>query len=274
MSKLSFSTMGTPGLGAFESIRMARSFGYSGVDLRVSDPQYHGEISPDATSAEISLIQSVFASEGIQPSGLFCYCDDGGKDARSWVRMEESMTRHLEIARRLGSPSIRIFGGNPGIYAVRDDFIKKTAEVIAGLLQREGQETSILVQNHTGNFTAKEVMKLIKLAASPGLRMAYSPDHSVMEGENIDSLLPELKFAAGQLYAADVFHTGERFMPVLPGKGTVPLREVFQALGGASYEGWVTFKWEKIWNKSLDEPQIALPYFIRFYNNLCRLITV
>ena len=266
MKKLSFTTMATPGLGAVESIKAARRYGYAGVDLRVSD--YLGEITLNSTAREISDIRSAFLSEGIQVSGLLCYNEQGGKEEGSWSKMKESISRHLEIANMLGSPAIRIFGGNPGDFKIHRDFIERTAEVISEVLQTASSGVCILVQNHSNSFTAPEIVQLVEMVGSPELGMAFCPEHSFIMKDDMAGTLPSMKGIIHQLYIADVIRVGNDYRSVLPGRGSVPVADVYQALGGSSFEGWVTFKWEKIWNKTLEEPEIALPHFIEYFNNL------
>jgi sugar phosphate isomerase/epimerase len=265
MGKLSFTTMATPGLGAVGSIKAARRYGYTGVDLRVSD--YLGEITLNSTAREISDIRSAFLSEGIQVSGLLCYNEQGGKEEGSWSKMKESIIRHLEIANMLGSPAIRIFGGNPGDFKIHRDFIERTAEVISEVLSTAGSGTCILVQNHSDSFTAPEIAQLVEMVGSPELGMAYCPEHSYIMKDDMANMMPSMKGIIRQLYIADVIGVGNEHKSVLPGRGNVPVADVYQALGGSSFEGWVTFKWEKIWNKALEEPDKALPYFIEYFNN-------
>lgn len=266
MRKLSFTTMATPGLGAAESIKAARRYGYTGVDLRVSD--YMGEVSLDSTAKEIAAIKSVFSVEGIHLSGLLCYNEQGGKQYGSWIKMKESVKRNMDMALRLGSPSIRIFGGNPAVLSIREDFIKRTAEVISELLRSEKGDICINVQNHQNSFTAAEVVKLAAMVDSPWFGMIFSPEHSIIQGENIENIIPELRNSVKQLYMADVTRMGNEYRSILPGKGIIPLADMYEAAGGRSFGGWVTFKWEKIWDKSLEEPDVALPYFIRFFNSM------
>lgn len=266
MRKLSFTTMAVPGLGAVEAVKAARRFGYTGVDLRVSD--YLGELSLNSSAKEITEVRAAFLSEDIQISGLLCYNEQGGKQEESWAKMRESLLRHIDVAIKLGSPSIRIFGGNPDVFKVREDYIQKTAEVMVELIQKAGSEIGILFQNHSSSFTASEIIKLVNMVGSPGLGLIYSPDHSVIDGEDIESLIPELKKATQQLYVSDVIQVGNDYRSVLPGKGIVPIADIYKTIGGKSFEGWTTFKWEKIWNNKLEEPEVALPHFIKFFNQI------
>lgn len=260
--RLSFTTMATPGWSGVEAIKMAREYGYSAVDLRVSD--HKGELTLNATDREINEIKDAFDSEGVEPSSLFCYNTVGSDEPSSWGKMTESIIKNLEIAGRLGAPFIRIFGGDPGKSNNPGDYIIRTAEAIANALRICDNEVAALIQNHTGSYSAKEAVKLIKQTGSDRFGLAFSPDHCVITEEPLGELFPLIKPFTRQLYIADLIKTQSGYSPVLPGKGCVPLQEVYKLLGAKDFEGWITFKWEKIWHAELEEPEVALPYFIDY----------
>ena len=66
---------------------------------------------------------------------------------------------------------------------------------------------------------------------------------------------------------ADVLNKENNFKCTLPGKGCVPIQEVYNAFGGDRFDGWFTFKWEKIWHNELEEPETVLPHFMEYIKN-------
>lgn len=264
--RLSFTTMATPLQSGHEAIRMARAYGYTGVDLRVSE--HRGELTLHSTAQEINQIRSAFISENIMPSGLLCYNETGNDDPASWDRMTQSIVRHLDLAARLESPSIRIFGGNPRQAAIPQDYMSRSAAAIAAALQEDDSGVVVLLQNHIGSYSAKESLQLIKEAGSDRCGLVFSPDHCVLMGETLSDLYPLLQPVVRQLYIADVIKNGNEYRSTLPGKGCVPFKEAYESLGGKDFDGWITLKWEKIWHPELEEPEVALPYFIEYLNKL------
>jgi len=49
----------------------------------------------------------------------------------------------------------------------------------------------------------------------------------------------------------------------LAGRGAVSFDDAINALRGLKYEGYVSFEWEKYWHPEIEEPEIALPDFIK-----------
>jgi len=272
MTKLSFTTMGTPEQDARGAIEFASRFGYQGIDLRIS--AHKGEIQPDATDNDLKNVRSILDSEGIELAGLLSYNAVGSEDPASWQAMTDSLVHHLEIGTALNSPSIRMFGGNPYGEVATDDFIKRTAECINAALERVSTPINIILQNHMGSYTAADSMRLNDTVANNRFGQAFSPDHCILMKEEMDDIFARIRPYARQLYVSDVIfepapqskhpHSG-----ILPGKGVVPLKEAYDAIGGTDFTGYVTFKWEKLWQPHLEEPELALPYFIDWWKNTC-----
>lgn len=268
MRRLSFTTMATPDLNGFEAIKLAKKYGYDGVDLRVSSSK--GELTENSTIREIHELKNAFLSEGIKPSGLLCYNTKGDNEPKSWNSMRDSILRNLEIAYELGSESIRIFAGNPNSFEDPNAYIRKTAETILEVLERDKTDTKILIQNHNSGFKAMECSQVIKIVNNKRFGLVFSPDHCLLEHEDMTQVLDSVKDITGQFYIADLKlpKDGKKPIDVLPGKGDVEIERCYHALGGISFSGWVTFKWEKIWNPELEPADVALPYFIHYMRHV------
>jgi sugar phosphate isomerase/epimerase len=273
MTKLSFTTMGTPEQDARGAIEFARQFGYQGVDLRIHHVK--GEIQVDASDADLKEIRSILDSEGIELAGLLSYNAVGSENPASWQKMTDSLVRHLEIGVALNSPAIRMFGGNPYGEIATEEFIKRTAESINAAFEQVDAPINIVQQNHMGSYTAGDAMRMCDAVASNRFGLAFSPDHCILMKEDMDDIFARIRPYARQLYVSDVTfnpapeskhdHSG-----ILPGKGAVPIKDAYDAIGGTDFTGYVTFKWEKIWQPHLEEPEEALPYFINWWKAGCK----
>jgi sugar phosphate isomerase/epimerase len=268
MMKISFTTMATPDLDGVEAIKLAKKFGYGGVDLRVSDKK--GELTERSTDSEIRQLKNTFDSEGIQPSGLFCYNLKAGYDNVTWQNMIDSILRHMEIAYKLGSPSIRIFAGDPRDFDNQEDYIKRTAEAINKALYKHDSGIIILVQNHRGGFTAMHSYKAITIADNPRFKLAFSPDHCLLESEDMTEVYSKVKEIAGQLYVSDMMKPAgsDKYQTVFPGEGAVDIEAAYKAIGGKNFEGWVTLKWEKLWHPELEDAMTVLPRFVEYFKRI------
>lgn len=266
MTKLSFTTMATPDWDVRTAIQAAAKYGYDGIDLRVSD--HKGELTIESSEAEICEVRNILDSENIQLAGLLCYNKVGDSEEDSWLEMKESLIRHMELARKVGSPAIRMFGGNPHKDVPAAEFIRRSAESIAAALDGFPENIDIVLQNHGGSYTALEGVELINEVNNPRFGLVFSPDHCMMMGEDMDEVYRQVPEVSKQLYLSDVIPSeeeGRDYVGILPGKGIVPFKKAYEAIGGKDFTGFVSFKWEKIWQDQLEEPEVALPYFIDFW---------
>ncbi len=272
MAKFSFTTMGTPLWDGPTAIQNAKKLGYDGVDLRISD--HKGELSPSASSGDMSALKKVFDCEGIECAGLLCYNATARVgDADSWKAMTESVYQHAQIGIEMHSPSIRIFGGP--IHEAPDilEYISCFAQMLDDVLTRTPESLHIILQNHGGSFTFLQGVELCKRLNNPRFGMAFSPDHSFMMGEDLKQVFAQAKAYSQQFYVSDTLMKPDangvpRSNPVLPGQGEVPLAQAYESLGGKQFSGWISFKWEKIWHDELAEPEIALPYFMEMVKSM------
>ncbi len=112
-------------------------------------------------------------------------------------------------------------------------------------------------------------MEIAELLDDARFGIVYSPDHAFLYEPEVDGALAErILRRTHQLYLADVVRSGERHRFVFPGEGEVPLREAVTALDAAGFQGFFSFKWEKIWNAELPDAREALPRFLAFMESI------
>ena len=103
MMKLSFTTMATPELTVWQQAEAAKQFGFHAVDLRMQTGG-SGEIPVDA---EAECLKRIRKDAGTV-SSILCY----NKQIDAGIEeMAESVRHHLEIAKAIQAPAIRIFTG-------------------------------------------------------------------------------------------------------------------------------------------------------------------
>lgn len=264
MARLSFTTLATPDQSGIEVIQMAKKYGYQGVDIRVGS--YKSELQMNSTINEIHKLRNVFDSEGIIPSSLLCYIELDKEDVYDWEKLKNEIFRCLNISYELGSPYIRIFLDSPKRFINKNEYISKAAEMLNYILEKDKSGVNILLQNHRKTASASEIAEIIEKIDSKNLGMVYSPDHSIIVNEDLYEVCNKVRPFTRQLYIADIKLCDTGYIDFLPGKGDVPIHKIYEFFGGEDFDGWITFKWEKVWVKELEEPEFALPYFIDYFS--------
>jgi sugar phosphate isomerase/epimerase len=259
--------MGTPQLDHTGAIGLALEFGFDGVDLRCAD--YLGEVSPTSGEEQLRQVARDFEAAGLGIPSLLCYHQVSGASGE-WPReYAEHISSHLSIGAALGARAIRIFGVQPAPGDGSDALVEGSADAIAAALADDDSGVGIVMQNHAGAGTALDALHIARRLDDPRFGLVYSPDHSFMhEKTSCDELLPEIQPWIHQVYVADLVRGEDGQRWVLPGQGDVPLRETISGLDAAGFEGFYSFKWEKIWNPDLAEPQLAMPRFVSFMESV------
>ena len=88
---------------------------------------------------------------------------------------------------------------------------------------------------------------------------------SLAGGDSIDGAAREVAphLAHVHLRDARAIEGREHWVPVLAGRGAVSFAAVVNALRKLNYEDYISFEWEKYWHPEIEEPEVALPDFIK-----------
>lgn len=256
MQRISFTTLSTPGLDLHAVARLARTYGYDGVDIRVSARA--GELALSAGSAQIRTVREALSSEGVSPSGLLGYLSYEDLSAGQVVEsLRSQIERLLAIAEELGAPAVRIIGRK----TPERSYAPELEASLRMLLNQA--DADIVMQNHAEGFSAEECLAFAERLDHPRFSLAFCPGNSLSMGEDFDTLLPKLAGRVRKLFVGELKPAGGKQEGVLPGLGEAPERRAYLACGGPEFDGWITFKYERFWDRSLQPPEISLPDFIQ-----------
>lgn len=250
--KLSFTTMATPELTVCQQAEVAKQFGFHAVDLRMQTGG-SGEIPVDA---EAECLKRICQDAGTV-SSILCY----NKQIETGVaEMADSVGRHLEIAKAIQAPAIRIFTGK---LAAGEE--APVCRALERALAEGPSGVDIVIQNHlNASTTVQQAVTICKALNTKHVGIVLSPDHAQMIGEKIDfeETLPHVK----QLYIAGD-ETRNMGIPI-PELQPV-YRRLIQALPEYHFDGYLTLKWERCWRKELAPYDVVFPQFMEWMES-CR----
>lgn len=268
MYRVGFSTIGTPQYDIDQVIEIAKANGYEGVELRlirgVVDLPTLEEFSPTG----IEKTARKFAAAGITVN-----CVDTGvhmANADPEVRKAEfaAARAHCDIALALGSPLIRVFGGE----RPENQSEEETTQAIAEGLTIVADETASrgvtsIIEMHDVFSTSESILDLYRRGASENLGVLWDTFHTYRAGESAqytwDQLGPRIK----HVHIKDGIEspsTTRGYEYRLSGVGTIPMGSFLDTLAASDYDGWVNYEWEKAWHPTIEEPEVALPHFAQW----------
>ena len=243
------STLGMPGVPLREAARVAASHGCRGLEIRTHpDEQVHLGLSP----REVDRARGELADHELVAACLAGYakvCAPGPDEP-----VVAELRALIDLAHRLGAPSVRVFPGGDGesrdrIGAVLDD------------LRESG--VRLLVETHDSHPTGEAAVRLVAPFGEPDLvAVLWDAVHPWRSGEPPARTREVLGEHLGYFQVKDV----DAGTPVAPGEGDVPLDECGSLL--RDWSGWVSLEWEKAWYPEIppvDGPlRAAAEWFARF----------
>lgn len=250
--KLSFTTMATPELTVCQQTLAAKQFGFHGVDLRMQTGG-SGEIP---VNADAECLKQIRKDAGTV-SSILCYNDqiDAGIEG-----MADSVRHHLEIAKAIHAPAIRIFTGK-----LKDGEERLVCSALERALEDGPSGVDIVIQNHlNASTTVHQAVTICKALNTKRVGIVLSPDHAQMIGEEIgmEETLPYVK----QLYVAG----DETRNMGIPTQELQPIyRRIVQTLPEYHFDGYLTLKWERCWRKELAAYDVVFPQFMEWIES-CR----
>jgi glucosamine-6-phosphate deaminase len=269
MIRLAFSTLGCPSWPLGRVLDAAGRLGYDGVELRFIE-------SDDALWARPELTRSGLRETlaRLADAGLAVPCVDTrsffhSPDPAERRQAVEEAQRTADVAARLGARGIRVFGDRvqpgAGLASTRGWIV----ESLAGLRDRlRGSGVEVWLETHGDFASSSATRSLLEEAGSDGLGAVWDPANAFAEfGEE-----PEAGGAALGPFLRHVHLKDERrppagkvpWPPARPGRGDFPADRVLAWLQRTGADRWVSFEWEKRWHPEIEEPEVALPHFLRW----------
>jgi glucosamine-6-phosphate deaminase len=267
MIRLAFSTLGCPSWPLSRVVDAASRLGYDGVELRFLEGDDALWARPELLGSGLRETQARLADAGLAVPCVDTRSFFHQPDAAARRVAVEEAQRTAELAGHLGARGIRVFGDRvqPGA-----DLASTRGWIVACLGELRdrlrGSGVEVWLETHGDFATAAATRSLLEEAGSDGLGAVWDPANAFSEfGE-------ELKAGAAALgpFLRHVHVKDERrppdgkipWPPVLPGRGDFPAARVLDMLSAAGGEHWVSFEWEKRWHPEIEEPEVALPYFL------------
>jgi sugar phosphate isomerase/epimerase len=163
---------------------------------------------------------------------------------------------HVDAARELGAPFVRVFGAAEPESGARSRAVARLG-VVANAIHESG--VTILLETHDSFPTGAAVGEILDEVGSPNLGAIWDVVNPWRHGEAARDTLERLGPWMRHIQLKDV-KSARDLTPVLPGAGSVPLREILGLLAGAGYDAWLSLEWERAWYPAIPPLPTALEY--------------
>ncbi len=242
---LAFSTLGCPAWSLETILTNAVAFGYESVELRgYLDSMDLPTATPFLPERRAETRQR-FLDAGLS----VCCVSSSGVVAQGNL---EHVKSHCELARDLGSPYVRIFGGKPESHALAVENLRAFGDAAREV------GVALVLETHDDFSTGETVAALLEATAHPAIFSLWDLHHPYRQGEAIEQthrlLAPSVRHVHIKDSAPDTGYC-------LLGEGDIPVFPMLDLLLDAGYTGAISLEWEKRWHSELPNPEIALPQY-------------
>jgi sugar phosphate isomerase/epimerase len=256
--KLAFSTLGCPGWSLERVVAAAGEYGYEGVELRLLD----GEVIPPTLAAsERRRVRDAFAGAGVEIACLDTSARFTAREPEARRAQEDDVRRYLEMANELGTPLIRVFGGNltDGVSEEQGvEFLRESLNRLAADAERHG--VTVALETHDAFSAGRLVAAVLDRVQSSRIAALWDTHHPYRMGETAAQTWEFIGPRMVHAHVKDARRTADGgWQLVLLGQGEVPVREALRTWAAHGYNGYVCVEWEKKWHPEIEEPEIALP---------------
>ena len=261
--KISFSTLACPDFSWTDIYSMAKDLGFGGIELRgLGNEIYSYKAKPftdeniDKTIAKLSKL------------GLEIPCLSSGCCLKFFDKAEETVeeiTQYAKLAKKLGTPYIRILADlDPAPVDEIDD--EKIVAALKGLVPvaKENNVTLLVETNGIYSDTAR-LKKLLDAVDSKWVAALWDMHHPFRYmGETPQQTVENLGDYIKYIHVKDSVVKDGKLTYKLMGEGDMPIHEMLSALQKIGYDGYISLEWVKRWSRDLYAAGIVFPQFANY----------
>jgi sugar phosphate isomerase/epimerase len=267
--KLAFSTLGCPNWELERIAQAAHAYGYQAVELRALGGELDLLHRPEFQPGTLAATRRWLADQNLPVCCVDTSCTFDLRDAEL-ARQVEIALRHAELAAALDAPLIRIFPDRVQSGASRQETRDNIASCLRQVAERGPSGVQVGLETHGDFARAEAAAEIVRLADHPQVALIWDAANSFAAGDSVAEAARAVAPYLAHVHLRDArpIKDREHWLPVLAGRGLVPLAAVVSALRAQRYDGYLSFEWEKYWHPEIEEPEVALPDFVQAMKDL------
>lgn len=262
MYRLAYTTLATPDWTWERILDRTAEYGYQGLELRGVEGEMDLTRARPFAPERLAATRSELESRNIP----ICCVDTSCRlhDPETEKNLDEAR-RHIELAAELGAPSIRVFGDKIPDDEPRERVLERVARGLLALGEdAQGAGVDVLIESHGDFSRSADLREALRMAEHPRVGVLWDVHHPFrFYGEPVAETYEALRSRIRHTHLKDSRTTPEGPRYCVVGEGDVPLEEVLRLLHAGGYDGWLSFEWEKKWHPEIEEPEVALPAYVR-----------
>lgn len=253
MNPIAFSTLGCPAWSLEQILDAAREYGYDALELRGLQDEMDLPLAPP-----FLLENRPATRQRIDEAGItVCCVSSSGVVAKNNL---DHVKSHCELARDLGCPAVRVFGGNLPDGLSREEGTRHLAQTLRGFGDAaQAAGVYLVLETHDAYSTGAQVAELLSAADHPAVFSLWDLHHPHRQGEEFAETHRHLAPTLRHVHVKD----GKDGTYTLMGEGDIPLLPMLDQILNNGYTGPISLEWEKRWKPDIPGPEIAFPQYAK-----------
>lgn len=267
--QLCFSTLVCPNWTLPQIVGAAAAYGVDGIDLRGISTEI------DVTrltwfGQELPATLELLASHRLVVPCLNTSVTLVTPAAERWEMMLDECRRYAELAGRLGTKFLRIFGGGVPKGMTRGEGVVIAKRHLRQLIKLCGPHgCQVLLETHDDWAGSAQVLELVAEFRADDVAVLWDLEHPARRGESPRETAEALKGYVRHVHIKDSVRQEGKNLPRLLGEGELPLKELIGALRAVGYDRWICLETEKRWHpQDAPEPEQSIPQFVRYMKDV------
>ena len=254
--KLSFSTNGWNGRSFPDFVSLAKSLGFSGLELHdvlhTGWTQEGGPFHPENAGRTSHLL----FREGVRLTCLdsVCVLSDGARAAEN----EREIAACIRLAHDFSVPFVRVRaqdGSDAGLAAA-------AALVERALPAAVERDVTLLVETAGAFSDTAKLRDFLMRFSDDHLAALWDLHHPYFYGgEDPETTIRNLGAYVRHVHVKDSAPAPDGRAYCLVGEGELPLGDMIVALSSVNYDGYLSLEWNPAWMPELDDMEIVLTHF-------------
>ncbi len=254
--KLSFSTNGWNGRSFPDFVSLAKSLGFSGLELHdvlhTGWTQEGGPFHPENAGRTSHLL----FREGVRLTCLDSVCDLS--DAARAAENEREIAACIRLAHDFSVPFVRVRaqdGSDAGLAAA-------AALVERALPAAVERDVTLLVETAGAFSDTAKLRDFLMRFSDDHLAALWDLHHPYFYGgEDPETTIRNLGAYVRHVHVKDSAPAPDGRAYCLVGEGELPLGDMIVALSSVNYDGYLSLEWNPAWMPELDDMEIVLTHF-------------
>ncbi len=243
--KLSFTTWVCAEWTAAAIVDGMESYGYDGVEFRLGKGHLHG-VELESSAEYLAEVRKQFDDSNLAICCLATSYNFASPDITERQKSVESLKKALRMADTLGTPYVRVFGGDipPGLETVGVvDYIAESLAEVAEFAENEKLRSMVLLETQGACSHAKYIQEIVHQVYSPKkLGVLWDVLHPLRVLEKVedtyDSLGPQIRHI--HVHDCSFNEDRTRLVPCQFGEGFVPMLRIVDLLKSGAFRGYLS----------------------------------